>query len=106
MAKELRKRQSGGSARSPTAKPDGAGPGDRPMTPDEWQAHVTRTAALEIGKWLEARGKLHQPIASLTLCDLEAMAVNAISRWIVLQSKRLRLQDWPQEDPVAMILLW
>jgi hypothetical protein len=36
------------------------------MTPDEWQAHVTRTAALEIGKWLEARGKLHQPIASLT----------------------------------------
>ena len=50
------------------------------MTPDEWQAHVTRAAALEIGKWLEARGKLHQPIASLTLGDLEAMAVNAISR--------------------------
>ncbi|OYW57701.1 MAG: hypothetical protein B7Z31_09290 [Rhodobacterales bacterium 12-65-15] len=63
------------------------------MTPDEWQAHVSRTAALEIGKWLEARGKLHQPIASLTLGDLEAMAVNAIR------------QDWPQEDPVAMLLL-
>ena len=41
------------------------------MTPDEWQAHVTRAAALEIGKWLEARGKLHQPIASFTLGDLE-----------------------------------
>lgn len=75
------------------------------MTQDEWQVHVTRTAALEIGKWLEARGKLHQPIASLTLGDLEAMAVNAISRWIVLQSERLQRQDWPQEDPVAMLLL-
>ena len=75
------------------------------MTPDEWQAHVTRAAALEIGQWLEARGKLHQPIASLTLGDLEAMAVNAISRWIVLQSERLQRQDWPQEDPVAMLLL-
>ena len=75
------------------------------MTPDEWQAHVTRAAALEIGKWLEARGKLHQPIASLTLDDLEAMAVNAISRWIVLQSERLHRQDRPQEDRVAMLLL-
>jgi hypothetical protein len=75
------------------------------MTPDEWQAHVTRAAALEIGKWLEARGKLHQPIASLTLGDLEAMAVNAISHWIVLQSERLQRQDWPQEDRVAMLLL-
>jgi hypothetical protein len=75
------------------------------MTPDEWQAHVTRAAALEIGKWLESRGKLHQPIASLTLGDLEAIAVNAISSWIVLQSERLQRQDWPQEDPVAMLLL-
>ena len=75
------------------------------MTPDEWQAHVTRAAALEIGKWLEARGRLYQPIASLTLGDLEAMAVNAISRWIVLQSERLQRQDWPQEDRVAMLLL-
>ena len=75
------------------------------MTPDEWQAQVTRAAALEIGKWLEARGKLHQPIASLTLGDLEAMAAGAISRWIVLQSERLQRQDWPQEDPVAMLLL-
>ena len=75
------------------------------MTPDEWQAHVTRAAALEIGKWLEARGKLHQPIASLTLGDLEAMAAGAISRWIVLQSERLQRQNWPQEDSVAKLLL-
>lgn len=75
------------------------------MTPDEWQAHVTREAALEIGRWLEARGRLHHPIASLTLEDLEAMASNAISRWIVLQSGRLHRQGWPQEDRVAMLLL-
>lgn len=75
------------------------------MTPDEWQAHVTRAAALEIGTWLEARGRLHQPIASLTLGDLEAMAVNAISRWIVMQSERLHQQDWPQDNPIATLLL-
>lgn len=75
------------------------------MTPDEWQAHVTRAAALEIGKWLEARGRLQQPIASLTLGDLEAMAVNAISRWIVMQSERLHRQGWPTDDPIATLLL-
>ena len=76
-----------------------------PSEADRWQAQVTREAALEIGKWLEARGRLHQPIASLTLGDLEAMAVNAISRWIVLQSQRLHRQDWPQDDPIATLLL-
>ena len=49
------------------------------MTDDEWQAHVTREAAKEIGAWLEARGRLDRPISSLTLRDLEAMAENAIS---------------------------
>ena len=76
-----------------------------PSEADRWQAQVTREAALEIGKWLEARGRLHQPVASLTLGDLEAMAVSAISRWIVLQSERLHRQDWPREDPIALLLL-
>ena len=76
-----------------------------PSEADEWQAQVTREAALEIGKWLEARGRLHQPIASLSIGDLEAMASNAISRWIVLQSQRLHRQDWPQDDPIATLLL-
>lgn len=56
------------------------------MSSDEWQAHVTREAALEIGRWLEARGRLHRPVASLTLPELEAMAVVAISRFVVLAS--------------------
>lgn len=46
-----------------------------------------------------------EALAWLTLGDLEAMAVNAISRWIVMQSERLHRQDWPQDDPIATLLL-
>ena len=60
------------------------------MTDDEWQAHVTREAARAIGTWLEGRGRLHQPIATLTLGDLEAMATNGISRFVVLGMERIR----------------
>ena len=59
------------------------------MTADEWQAHVTREAAKAIGRWLEARGRLHQPIGSLTMADLDAMASNAISLFVVLASVRM-----------------
>ena len=59
------------------------------MTSDEWQAHVTREAAKAMGEWLEGRGRLHQPIAALTLPDMEAMAANAISRFVVLGSQRM-----------------
>jgi hypothetical protein len=57
------------------------------MTDDEWQAHVAHEAAKAIGEWLEGRGRLHQPIRSLTMPELEAMAQNAISRFIVLASR-------------------
>ena len=76
-----------------------------PSEADRWQAQVTREAALEIGRWLEARGRLHQPIASLSLGDLEAMASNAISRWIVMQTEKLQRAGWPPEDPIANFLL-
>jgi hypothetical protein len=65
------------------------------VTEDEWQAHVTREAAKEIGAWLEARGRLERPIRSLTIRDLEAMADNAISRFVVLASRRVR--EKPEE---------
>ncbi len=76
------------------------------MTEDEWQAHVTREAAKAIGDWLEARGvgKLRSPIASLTMADLEALASNAVSRWIVVQSERLQRHGWPREDPIERLL--
>ncbi|MBF0354935.1 MAG: hypothetical protein HQL43_06850 [Alphaproteobacteria bacterium] len=75
------------------------------MTDDEWQVHTTHEAAKAIGKWLEGRGRLHQPIRAMTMSDLEAMADNAIARWIVLQSERLQRQGWPPEDPIRRLLL-
>ena len=59
------------------------------MTDDEWQAHVAREAGKAMGEWLEGRGGLHRPIRSLTLPDLEAMAQNAISTFIVKASQRI-----------------
>ena len=74
------------------------------MTEDEWQALVTREAAREIGAWLEARGRLEKPIRSLTMRDLEAMADNAISRFIVLASRRI--QEMPEETrPLRSFLM-
>jgi hypothetical protein len=75
------------------------------MNADEWQRQVTREAALEIGRWFEARGGLQRPIGRLTLGDLEAMAEAAISRWIVLHSQKLEKAGWPPEDPIARFLL-
>jgi len=73
------------------------------MTDDEWQAHTTREAAKAIGRWLEGRGRLHQPIRSLTMPDLEAMAANAIVRFVVLGAERIR--DEPEEAADLMWLL-
>lgn len=74
------------------------------MTEDEWQAHVTREAAREIGAWLEARGRLDRPISALSLRDLEAMADNAISRFIVLASQRI-LEKPEDTKPLRSFLM-
>ena len=74
------------------------------MSPDEWQAHVTTEAALAMGRWLEARGRLDRPIASLTRKDLECMAVSAISRFIVLACER-RPAAPDEEERSALDLL-
>ena len=68
------------------------------MTDDEWQAHVTQEAAKEIGAWLEARGRLEQPIRSLTMRDLEALAQNAITHFVVLASRRVAQQPDSSSD--------
>jgi hypothetical protein len=73
------------------------------VTDDEFHRHVTREAAKAIGEWLEGRGKLHQPIRCLTLRELEAMASNAISRFIVLASER---RQNPPEENGDLIQLW
>jgi hypothetical protein len=68
------------------------------MTADEWQAHTTHEAAKAIGEWLEGRGRLHQPIRCLTMPELEAMAQNAISRFIVITSQRIMQRP---DDPAS-----
>tara|TARA_R110002110_G_scaffold243521_1_gene460129 strand:- start:2242 stop:2907 length:666 start_codon:yes stop_codon:yes gene_type:complete len=77
-----------------------------PVSPDEWQAHVTTEAALAMGRWLEARGRLDRPIASLTRRDLECMASNAISRFIVLSSeRRTAAPDKEERDALDLLLM-
>ncbi len=75
------------------------------MTDDEWQAHVMHEAAKVIGEWLEARGNLNQPIRSLTMRDLEALAQNAISQFIVLTAQRIaqRRSD-PGSQKLSLLL--
>jgi hypothetical protein len=75
------------------------------MSPDEWQAHVTREAAKEVGKWLEARGRLDRPVASLRLSDLEAVASVAISRFVVLASHKIR-EAPGQHAELENLLMW
>ena len=76
------------------------------MPDDEWQAHVAHEAAKAIGEWLEGRGRLHQPIRSLTMPDLEAMAENAISRFIVLASQRMaQAPDEGGSRKLSMLLM-
>ena len=82
-----------------------AGRGPQHMTDDEWQAHVTREAAKAIGEWLEGRGRLHQPIRCLTMPELEAMAQNAISSFIVLASRRMAEKpEEPGSRKLSMLL--
>ena len=74
------------------------------MTDDAWQAHVTREAARDIGRWLEGRGRLHQPITVLNLGELEGMATAAINRFVVLASERIRERPEDSEDLTALLL--
>lgn len=67
---------------------------------------IARHAAKAIGEWLEGRGRLHQPIRSLTMPDLEAMAQNAIGRFIVLASQRIaEAPNTPGSQKLSMLLM-
>jgi hypothetical protein len=73
---------------------------------DEWQAHVAHEAAKAIGEWLEGRGRLHQPIRCLTMRELEAMAQNAISTFVVLASDRIaEVPDAPGSQKLSILLM-
>ena len=75
------------------------------VTDDEWQAHVVHEAGKAIGEWLNARGNLQQPIRSLSMPDLEAMAQNAISQFIVLTSRRIAQRPLaPASQKLSLLL--
>jgi hypothetical protein len=63
----------------------------RDLSEDEWLVFLRRQTAMEIGRWLERRGRLEQPIRVFTLKELEAIAGVATARWVVLNSLRLAL---------------
>lgn len=74
------------------------------LTPDDaWRAFAVQEAGKEIGSWLEGRGRLHQPIARLTLRELAIMADNAICRFVALASQRIARGD-PQDDVLSRFL--
>jgi len=74
------------------------------VTGEAWQAQVTGEAARAVGAWLEARGRLHKPIASLTRSDLEAIATAAISRFVVKASERIQARPEDSEDLIRLLL--
>lgn len=61
----------------------------RNLNESEWLAFLRRETAMEIGKWFEGRGKLHQPIKVLTLQELEAIAAAVEAKWLQLNALRI-----------------
>lgn len=59
---------------------------------------------MAIGQWLEGRGRLHQPIAALTLGELECLAIAAISRFVVLATERIRAEPGAHSDLTRFLL--
>jgi hypothetical protein len=82
------------------AKPRERSPGDK------WADHVRAECAGAVGEWLEGSVRLDRPIRSLTFSQLECLAEAAISRWIVLASRRIAEQpDEPESQKLSMLLL-
>ena len=76
------------------------------MNDDQWQAHVTREAALALGKWLQEANLLDRKIGSIRIEELQGMAAAAVSRWVVLQSQRLEQSKSGEKDAIRELLLF
>lgn len=64
---------------------------------DGWDRFVTFEASEAIGRWLIESGRVNVPVAKLTRADLENIATQAISRFIVLTSEAIaRKQPIPE----------
>ena len=56
---------------------------------DAWDRLVTFEASEAIGRWLIESGRVNVAVAKLTRSDLENIATQAISRFIVLTSEAI-----------------
>lgn len=81
------------------------------FTLDKFTAQLFDEAGLAIGRWLEQRGNLHKPIASLERYELAGIAWAAISKYQDLREERrkqLCLGNPPgdplEPDPMDLIL--
>jgi hypothetical protein len=73
---------------------------------DKWANDVRAECARAVGEWLEGSVRLDPPIGSLSFSQLECIAEAAISRWIVLASRRIAEQpDDPESQKLSMLLL-
>lgn len=72
---------------------------------DACWATITREAALAIGTWLEAApGLLKRQIYTLTLADLECLAIAAISQAEVTRARLLK-EERERKPPEDISLL-
>lgn len=62
---------------------------------DEWTAYLWAETGMAIGRWLEDRGKLDQPILSLTREELAGMAWAAVSRYQDLRCVQAEMPPLP-----------
>lgn len=79
------------------------GPADTPYQreQDAWQRQLWRECGLAIGRWLEQRGRLDQPIAVLQLRELEGMAWACVARYgDIREARRAELNLAPHGDPL------
>ena len=85
------------------ARGEAIDPADTPYQTeqDAWQRQLWRECGLAIGRWLEQRGRLDQPIAALQLRELEGMAWACIARYTDLREARhIELSLAPHGDPL------
>lgn len=78
----------------------------RPPSPsDVWEKATLEKCARAIAHWLKGSVNTKRPINTLKLPELEAMAQNVLSTWIVEMSQRVETAPTKEEkDRIAAIL--
>jgi hypothetical protein len=70
---------------------------------DEWMLQSTKTASVEMAKWMAANIKLFREFKTMTREEARMMAEVAILKWIVLATERMHTE--PDSDDSAHLRL-